>query len=60
MDFLVWVGKCVKIDLTNSYYYQGVVTNADINSITLRDKRGNLIVLKDGAILSIREVSNGS
>ena len=57
MDLIKYVGKSVRIDLTNGFYYKGIVLSCDNNSIELRDMKGNRVSLKEEAILYIREES---
>jgi len=56
MDLSKYVGKYVRIDLVNNFYYMGVVTNADENSLEMKDKNGKDVSLNKSAILFIREV----
>ena len=58
MDLINYVGLKVKIILSNSYYYIGLVLSADENSIDLRDIKNNLVSLSKNSILSIQEVGN--
>lgn len=58
MDYSVYVGKCVKIEVLNNIYYIGVVLEADETFLVLKDKKGARIVLKDAYILSVREILN--
>lgn len=52
-----YIKKCVKIELSNGYYYRGLVLSADDNSLTLRDKNNNLVTLNLNSITAIQEVS---
>lgn len=56
MDLVQYVGKLVKIDLVNNYFYQGVVLKADSDSLDLKDLRGNIVTLTSKSILYIREI----
>jgi len=56
MELSKYIGKYVRIDLTNRYFYEGIVLNADDNSIELKDRKGNLVSIKEEAISFIREV----
>jgi hypothetical protein len=57
MELSAYLGKRVKIDLTNSYFYEGIVLNVDEDSLELRDKNNHLVTLSINSILYIREVS---
>lgn len=59
MELSKYVGKVVRIDLTNGFYYQGKVLSADTNSLEIRDKKGCLVTLSINSIAFIREVHNG-
>ena len=59
MDLINYIGKNVKIILTNKYYFVGVVLSADEEGLDLKDFKGHLVSLKKEAISSIQEVSNG-
>jgi len=54
----MYVGKWVKIDISNGYYFSGKIIDSDENSITLRDKNNRLVTLKIDDILNVREVRN--
>lgn len=56
MDLSKYVGKVVKVDLKNGYYYVGTVESADTDSIFLIDKNGKSIDISEGMISFIREV----
>lgn len=57
MNLVSYVGKKVHITLVfEEFYYVGTVTSADDNSITLVDKTGKMVTLKEDAIQTIREV----
>lgn len=57
MDLLTYLNLKVYINLTNGFYYTGIVINADSESITLRDKNNKLVSLKKEVIQSITELS---
>lgn len=57
MNLINYVGRRVKIILSNNYYYIGIVTDADENSLELKDIKNNLVSLKAEMILSIQEVA---
>lgn len=56
MDLSKYVNRLVRIDLTNGFYYLGFVIEADEDSISLKDKNGQLVSLSKNSILFIREV----
>ena len=56
----MYVKKYVKIDISNGYYYEGLVLSTDENSITLKDKKNRLVTINNSDILNIRETSNGN
>ena len=56
MELSKYVGKCVKVDLKNGFYYLGVVKSADENSLSLVDKNKKLIDISEEHISFIREV----
>lgn len=53
-----YIGKKIRIELTNSFRYQGKIISTDENSITLIDKFGNEVTLSNASILFIAEVKN--
>jgi hypothetical protein len=57
MDLTNYTGLKVKIILNNKYYYVGKVISADIDSLDLRDFKGQLVSIKKTAIESIQEVA---
>jgi len=60
MDLVSYLGCRVFITLTNGFYYEGIVLEADETSLTLRDKTGKRVSLTKDSISTIREViSNG-
>lgn len=52
----MYVGKKVKIDLTNGFFYEGIVINYDDDSITLRDRNNQMVSISIKTISFIREV----
>ena len=56
MDLVSYIGCLVYITLNDSFYYTGLVLNADDNSITIKDKVGKKVTLSVNSILTIREV----
>ncbi len=61
MDFSKYIGKYVKVDLTNSnIYYQGLVLeDTTKDCLELRDINNKLVSLREASILNIREIDNG-
>ncbi len=57
MDLIVWLNKVVSITLSENFYYKGKCVDADQDSITIIDLRGNRVTLAKNSILTIREVS---
>lgn len=57
MELSKYVGKVVKVDLKNGFYYKGTVEAADDNSIWLIDINNKSIDISSEVISSIREVS---
>lgn len=47
----------VRIELTNGFYFLGSVIESSQDSITIKDKNGDMISLSSNSILYIREVS---
>jgi len=60
MELDKYVGLKVKIDLTNGFYYEGIVISVDNNSLRLKDKFGKNIDISESAISFLRELDNGS
>jgi len=56
MELSKYVGKYVKIDLRNGFYYKGKVKSADDNSLSLTDKNGLAVDISSDQISFIREV----
>lgn len=56
MELSKYVGKRIRIDLTNGYFYEGKVISADENSISIIDRNGKDVTIKEIAISFIREV----
>lgn len=59
MDLTLYIGKYVRIELANNFYYAGKVINADEDSLELIDKNNQNVSLKKEIILAIRECLNG-
>jgi len=56
MELVKYLGKLVHVTLDNNFYYTGHVVGADVNSITLIDKKQQLVSLSKNSITTIREV----
>ncbi len=56
MELSKYVGKVVKVDLKNGFYYKGTVESADDDSIWLIDEHGKSVDISKEMILFIREV----
>lgn len=56
MELSKYVGKKIRVDLTNDYFYEGVCKSADDNSLTLLDRNNKVVEIKEIAISFIREV----
>ena len=56
MDVSMYVGKRVKVDLTNGFFYEGDVTNYDEDSIVLKDRNNQIVSISIKTISFIREV----
>ena len=57
MELSIYLGLKVKIILVrNNYYYIGKVLEADDDSITILDIKGNRVSLNKSSILTIQEV----
>jgi len=60
MDLSIYVGKKVKIDLVNGFFYEGIVTDVSDDSISLKDRNNNFVTLSEKSILFIREVNENA
>ena len=58
MDLVNYIGKRVKMELTNGFLYEGDVLSADEDSITIKDKFAKIVCFSLQSILFIREVEN--
>jgi len=56
MEVSSYLGKRVKVDLENGFYYSGLVINVDSDSITIKDKTGKNVSIQIKIITFIREV----
>ena len=57
MELSKYLDRYVKVDLVNGFYYEGVVSSTDENSIEIKDKFGKLITVSSDSISFIREVA---
>ena len=57
MELGKYVGKFVKVDLSNGFYYSGRVTSADATSLEIVDKNNHLVTISINTISFIREVT---
>lgn len=57
MELTNYLNKRVQIIVSNGFTFIGLVINADSNSLTLIDKTGSPVCLKENIIMTIREVS---
>ena len=58
MNLAVWIDKRVHIILRDGFIYVGDVLDSDSNSISLRDKNGHLVQLREENISQIKELEN--
>jgi small nuclear ribonucleoprotein (snRNP)-like protein len=56
MELSKYVGKRIRIDLSNGYFYEGICQDTDENSLTIIDLKNNLVTIKESAISFVREV----
>ncbi len=52
----MYLEKKVKIDLTNGFFYEGIVIGYDEDSLTIRDRNNKIVSIKITSISFIREV----
>ena len=57
MELSKYVGKRIRLELTNGYFYEGVCQSADDNSLTILDRNNKVVEIKEIAISFIREVA---
>lgn len=57
MELSKYVGKVVKVDLTNGFFYFGTVEKADDDSISLIDRKGDWVDINIKSISFIRVVT---
>ena len=57
MELQSYMGLRVHVELTNKFYYTGLVISADEDSLTIRDKFNKLVSIKISSIFSIKEIS---
>ena len=56
MELSKYVGKHVKVDLANGFFYEGFVTDAGNDFIELKDRNEHLVTISINTITFIREV----
>ena len=56
MDVSKYLEKYVKVDLTNGFYYEGLVIGIDSNSISIKDKTDKFVDISIDSISFIREI----
>ena len=56
MELSKYVKRYVKIDLTNGFFYEGLVTDAGDDFIELKDRNGHIVTIANNTIAFIREV----
>ena len=56
MELSKYISKYVKVDLTNGFFYEGVVTDAGYDFIELKDKLGHIVTIRNDTISFIREI----
>ena len=59
MDLSKYLEKYVKIDLSNGYFYEGLVLGYDSDFLMLRDKFGKNVTISIKSIIIIREEKDG-
>ncbi len=52
----MYLEKRVKVDLTNGFFYEGIVIGYDSDSLTLRDRNNKIVSISINSISFIREV----
>lgn len=57
MDLVSYLNRKVHLTLRNGFYYIGVVTNADEDSLTLIDKNNRSVSVSKFSVETIREVA---
>jgi small nuclear ribonucleoprotein (snRNP)-like protein len=57
MDLSIYLNKKVQIILNTRFTYIGVVIDCDANSITIIDKTGSKVCLKEDSIQLIKEMN---
>lgn len=56
MNLISYVGLKVNINLSNDFYYSGIVLSVDDNSITIRDLKDKIVTININSILTIKEI----
>jgi hypothetical protein len=57
MELSKYIGKNIKVDLTNGYFYYGIVLPETTNDVLeILDRKGNAVSIKESMIGFIRMV----
>jgi len=57
MELSKYIGKNIKVDLSNGYFYYGIVLEDTTNEVlSILDRKGNFVSIKENVIDFIREV----
>ena len=56
MDVIKYLEKYIKIELSNGFYYQGLVVGYDEDSLNIIDKFGKSVTVLISLITFIKEV----
>jgi len=56
MDFVSYINSKVHITLSDSFYYIGLIIDADEHGIRLIDKTGKKVFVSNESVATIREV----
>jgi hypothetical protein len=57
MELSKYIGKNIKVDLSNGYFYYGIVLEDTTNEVlAILDRKGNFVTIKETVIDFIREV----
>lgn len=61
MDFdyvFDYIGKNVKLILSNNYFYKGLIIDVKTDSLILKDITGKRVVLELNSIILLEEIQN--
>ena len=57
MELSKYIGKNIKVDLSNGYFYYGIVLEDTTNEVlSILDRKSNFVSIKENVIDFIREV----